>query len=248
MRSILAIVQVVLLAGASCVSASAQLSVYLAGDSTAANKSADKRPETGWGEMLQRHFDSSKVRIDNRALNGRSTRSFIVEGKWTALMNSVKRGDFVFIQFGHNDQKKENVDRYAGPDEFKKNLIKFVEEVRAKGANPVLMTPVVRRRFDKDGKFYDTHGDYPAYARTVAHEYEVPLIDMQRKSEAVVVKYGVEGSKKLFLQLTAGESANYPNGVEDNTHFSPLGAEEMAKLAVEGIKETKIKLSKYLKK
>ena len=110
------------------------------------------------------------------------------------------------------------------------------------------MTPVMRRRFDKDGKFYDTHGDYPGYTRTVAAEHNVPLIDMHQKSEAVIVKYGVEGSKKLFLQVAPGENPNYPKGVEDNTHFSPLGAEEMAKAAVDGIKETKLKLTKYLKK
>ena len=224
------------------------LTVFLAGDSTMAPKLADKRPETGWGEKLEAHFKDGTVKVDNRALNGRSTTSFIAEGKWKALIDAVKKDDFVFIQFGHNDQKKENVDRYAGPDAFKSNLIRFVDEVRAKGANPVLMTPVMRRRFDAEGKFYDTHGDYPGYTRTVAAEHKVPLIDMHQKSEAVIVRYGVEGSKKLFLQLAPGENPNYPKGVEDNTHFSPLGAEEMAKAVVEGIKETKLKLTKYLKK
>lgn len=228
--------------------ASAQITVYIAGDSTAANKTEDRRPETGWGEMLQQHFDPAKVKVDNRALNGRSTKSFIAEGKWTALVDSVKKGDFVFIQFGHNDQSKDKGERYTPPEAFKTNLIKFVEEVRANGANPVLMTPVMRRRFDRDGKFYDTHGEYPGYTRMVAKEHKVPLIDMQRKSEAVIIKYGVEGSKKLFLQLAPGQNANYPKGVEDNTHFSTLGAEEMAKLAIEGIRETKLKLKKYIKK
>ena len=228
--------------------ASAQITVYIAGDSTAANKTEDRRPETGWGEMLQQHFDPAKVKVDNRALNGRSTKSFIAEGKWTALVDSVKKGDFVFIQFGHNDQSKDKGERYTPPEAFKTNLIKFVEEVRANRANPVLMTPVMRRRFDRDGKFYDTHGEYPGYTRMVAKEHKVPLIDMQRKSEAVIIKYGVEGSKKLFLQLAPGQNANYPKGVEDNTHFSTLGAEEMAKLAIEGIRETKLKLKKYIKK
>lgn len=248
MRPVFAITGALLLGAFLCISASAQLTVYVAGDSTAANKTADKRPETGWGEMLQQFFDPANIKVDNRALNGRSTTSFIAEGKWKALIDAVKKGDFVFIQFGHNDQKKENADRYAGPDAFKANLVRFVEEVRAKGANPVLMTPVVRRRFDGEGKFYDTHGDYPGFTRTVATEHKVPLIDMHRKSEAVIVKYGVEGSKKLFLQLAPGENPNYPKGVEDNTHFSPLGAEEIAKAAVEGIKETKLTLGKYLKK
>ena len=191
--------------------------------------------------MLEGHFKIGKVKVDNRALNGRSTKSFIAEGKWQALIDAVRKGDFVFIQFGHNDQSKDKGERYTPPDDFKRNLTRFVDEVRAKGATPVLMTPVVRRRFDNNGKFYDTHGDYPGYTRAVAEKSKVPLIDMQRESEAVIVKYGVEGSKRLFLQLKPGEHANYPNGIEDNTHFSPLGAEEMAKLVVEGIKETRIK-------
>lgn len=248
MKTILAISKAAVLGVILSVFASAQITVYIAGDSTAANKTVDRRPETGWGEMLQQHFDPAKVKIDNRALNGRSTKSFIAEGKWTALIDSVKKGDFVFIQFGHNDQSKDKGERYTPPEDFKKNLAKFVDEVRAKGANPVLMTPVMRRRFDKDGKFYDTHGDYPSYTREIALSHKVPLIDMQRKSEGVIVKYGVDGSKKLFLQLAPGENANYPKGVEDNTHFSPLGAEEMAKLAVEGIREAKLKLKKYIKK
>lgn len=247
MRSILTITAPALFGILLSTIASAQITVYIAGDSTAANKTEDRRPETGWGEMLQQHFDPAKVKVDNRALNGRSTKSFIAEGKWTALVDSVKKGDFVFIQFGHNDQSKDKGERYAPPEAFKTNLIKFVEEVRANGANPVLMTPVMRRRFDRDGKFYDTHGEYPGYTRMVAKEHKVPLIDMQRKSEAVIIKYGVEGSKKLFLQLAPGQNANYPKGVDDNTHFSTLGAEEMAKLAIEGIRETKLRLKKYIK-
>jgi lysophospholipase L1-like esterase len=224
------------------------VTIFLAGDSTMAPKLAERRPETGWGEMLEAHFQEGKVKVDNRALNGRSTKSFIAEGKWAELIDLVREGDFVFIQFGHNDQSRDKGERYTPPGDFLKNLIKFVTDVRAKGANPVLMTPVMRRRFDKDGKFYDTHGDYPGYTRSVAQEHKVPLIDMQQKSEAVIVKYGVEESKKLFLQLKPGENKNYPNGVEDNTHFSPLGAEEMAKLAVKGIIETKLAVRKLLKK
>jgi lysophospholipase L1-like esterase len=105
----------------------------------------------------------------------------------------------------------------------------------------------MRRRFDKDGKFYDTHGEYPEIVRSVAKELHVPMIDMHRMSEGVIVKYGIDGSRRMFLQLKPGENSNYPNGVEDNTHFSPLGAEEMAKLAVAGIREAKIGLRKYLK-
>ncbi len=226
----------------------AQITIYIAGDSTAANKTADKRPETGWGEMLQQYFDPSKVVVDNRAMNGRSTKTFISEGRWQAIVEKLKKGDYVFVQFGHNDESKEKGERYTPPDAYRANLIRFIADVRAKNANIVLMTPVMRRRFDEDGKFVDTHGEYPDIVRAVAQEKKVPLIDMHRKSEDIIKKYGVEGSRELFLQLKPGENPNYPKGIEDNTHFRPKGAEEMAKLAVEGIRGAKLSLRKYLKK
>ncbi len=225
------------------------ITIYLAGDSTMARKTADKRPETGWGEMLQQFFDEKKIKIDNRALNGRSTKSFIAEGHWQEIVDGLKKGDYVFIEFGHNDEKSEDATRYAAANtDYRNNLIKFVSEVRAKNAFPVLLTPVMRRKFDERGNFEDTHGEYPDAVRRVAEELKVPLIDMHRKSEAVLTNLGAEKSRTLFLQLKAGENSNYPKGIEDNTHFNPVGAQEMARLAVEGIKEQKINLRKYLKK
>jgi lysophospholipase L1-like esterase len=242
------LIALTLLVMALATAAFSQTTIFLAGDSTMAPKLPEKRPETGWGEMLGAHFQDGKVRIENRAMNGRSTKTFISEGRWQKIVDDLKKGDFVFVQFGHNDSSKDKGERYTPPEDYKKNLIKFIDEVRAKGGTPVLLTPVMRRRFDKDGKFYDTHGEYPELVRTVAHEYQAPLIDMHKTSEGVIVKYGVEASKKLFLQLKPGENPNYPNGVDDNTHFSPLGAEAMAKLAVNGIRENELKLAKYLKK
>ena len=230
------------------ISVSSQITLYIAGDSTAANKAADKRPETGWGEMLQQYFDPSKVKIDNRALNGRSTKSFISEGRWQAIVDGLKKGDFVFVQFGHNDESKDKGDRYTPPDEYRANLIRFIEDVRGRNANIVLLTPVMRRKFDRDGNFVDTHGEYPDIVRAVAKRHNVPLIDIHRKSEALIKGYGVEGSRILFLQLKKDEDPNYPNGIEDNTHFRPAGADEIAKLVVEGIRENKLGLGKYLKK
>jgi len=218
------------------------------GDSTAANKAENKRPETGWGEQLQKRFDEKRVRVDNHAANGRSTRTFISEGRWQTLIDKVKAGDYVLIQFGHNDESPQKVNAYTPPDDFRHNLERFIAEVRAKKATPVLLTPVMRRRFDKDGKFYDTHGEYPDLTRRVAAEQKVALIDMHRLSEKVLVKYGPEESRKLFLQLKPGENPNYPEGVEDNTHFSPLGADIMAALAVDGMRELKLGLVKFLKK
>lgn len=233
-----------------CIGISAQkrpVHIFLAGDSTMAAKAEDKRPETGWGEKLEAHFKSGTVKVENRAMNGRSTKSFIDEGRWQRIVDDLEKGDWVLIQFGHNDQKKESADRYASPEDYKRNLVRFIKDVEAKGGNPLLLTPVVRRRFDKDGKFYDTHGEYPGAVRAVATEYKVPLIDMHRLSEAVIVKYGDEGSRKLFLQLKPGENANYPKGVEDNTHFSPLGAEEMAAAFVVELRKTKVGLNRLLR-
>ena len=228
-------------------SATAQITVYIAGDSTAANKTDKARPETGWGEMLQQHFDPAKVRVDNRALNGRSTKSFVDEGHWQKLLDALKKDDFVFIEFGHNDEKKDKPAIYASPDDYKINLTRFIKDIRSKGATPVLMTPVSRRKFE-NGVLAKTHGEYPDAVKVVGKAENVAVIDMESKSAAVLALYGDEGSRKLFNQLKPGESPNYPAGVEDNTHFNPKGAMEMAALAVEGIRETKIKLGKYLKK
>lgn len=224
------------------------VTIFIAGDSTAAEKLPEKRPETGWGEKFGQFFIAGKVKIENRAMNGRSTKTFISENRWQAIINDLKKGDYVFAQFGHNDESKDKGERYTPPEDYRKNLIKFIEETRAKKANIVLLTPVMRRRFDKDGKFYDTHGEYPGIVRAVAKEYKVPLIDMHRKSENLLVNLGGENSKKLFLILKEGENPNYPKGIDDNTHFNPTGAEEMAKLVVEGIREEKLGLRKFLKK
>lgn len=222
------------------------VTIFLAGDSTCAAKADDKRPETGWGEMLQKHFDTKKVVVDNRAANGRSTKSFLAEKRWDDLVKKIIKGDHVFIQFGHNDAAKDKGERYAPPEEYRANLRRFVLDVRAKGGVPVLLTPVVRRRFDNAGKFYDTHGEYTDIVRSIATEMHVTSIDMHAESRKLIEKRGVEASKELFLQLRPGESVNYPNGIEDNTHFSPLGADIMATLVVEQVKLHLPKLRKLL--
>ncbi|HEY0808841.1 MAG TPA: rhamnogalacturonan acetylesterase, partial [Longimicrobiales bacterium] len=158
------------------------ITVYLAGDSTMAPKLENKRPETGWGEALQVYFDNDVVRISNHARNGRSTRTFIEEGRWQAIVDSLKPGDYVFLQFGHNDQSKDKPDRYTSPDDYRRNLIRFVNDVRSKQATPVLLTPVRRWRFDRQSKLYDTHGEYPGIVRSIAAEQRVPLIDMHTSS------------------------------------------------------------------
>lgn len=223
------------------------ITLFLAGDSTMAQKLAEKRPETGWGEALQQYFDIDEVRVENHARNGRSTRTFLEEGRWQAILDRMEPGDWVLIQFGHNDESKEKVDRYVPPDDFKRNLARMVDDVRARKGSPVLATPVRRRKFDTDGKLVDTHGEYPDLVRAVAREKQVPLLDMHERSAAILERFGAEGSRKLFLQVKPGESLNYPKGVEDNTHFSPLGAELMARAAAEGIRDLGVGLSKLVR-
>jgi lysophospholipase L1-like esterase len=223
------------------------LTIHLAGDSTMAEKLPEKRPETGWGECLQSLFDEKQVLVRNYAKNGRSTRTFISEGLWAALLEQLKAGDYVLIQFGHNDESKEKVNRYTPPEDFRRNLIRFIEDVRGKKAFPVLLTPLMRRRFDADGRLQDTHGEYPGIVRSVAAEYKTPLIDMHYKSAEILERFGPDASRALFLQLKPQENPNYPNGIEDNTHFSPSGAQVMAELAVNGIREAQLPLVSFLK-
>jgi lysophospholipase L1-like esterase len=246
--AILVAIALLLVLGGAAVRAQRPVTIYLAGDSTMAAKLPEKRPETGWGEMLEARFKPGTVKVDNRAANGRSTKTFISEGKWQGIISDLQKGDLVFIQFGHNDSSKDKGERYTPPDDYRRNLIKFVGEVREKGGEPVLFTPVVRRRFDKEGKFYDTHGEYPDIVRAVAAEQEVPLIDMHRSSWKLIADLGVERSKTLFLHLPANKYDAYPDGLEDNTHFSPNGAQLMAAVAVDELKKTLPKLTQWLKR
>ena len=221
------------------------ITVWLAGDSTMAQKQPDKRPETGWGEALQPCFDSSAVRIANRAMNGRSTRSFVAEGRWKAIVDSLKPGDYVFIQFGHNDEKVGTAN-YSSPDDYRRNLLHFVDDVRAHGGHPVLFTPVVRRKFEGT-HLVDTHGAYPDAVRAAATEGHVPLVDMTRASAELVEPLGPDSSRTLWLQLEPGANANYPAGVHDDTHFNPRGAERMAGLALDALGALHLDLATQLR-
>ena len=222
------------------------LTIWMIGDSTMSVKQPDKRPETGWGMPFATMFDS-RVTIKNRAMNGRSTKTFLSENRWAAILDSIQEGDYVFIQFGHNDESKEKVDRYTTPDEYKANLIKFVQEARSKKGIPVLLTPVVRRRFDSLNRFYDVHGVYPDKVRAVASEYNVLLIDMQKLSEQLLISLGNEESIKLFNHLNSGEHPNYPNGIKDDTHFNEQGATRMAELVRKDITDQQLPLAAYFK-
>ncbi|MBS1918826.1 MAG: rhamnogalacturonan acetylesterase [Bacteroidetes bacterium] len=223
-----------------------KITVFIAGDSTAANKEVKAYPETGWGMPFAYFFDST-VTVDNRAKNGRSTRTFISEGLWKKLIDDVKEGDYVLIQFGHNDEVKEKTDRYTPPDEFKINLARFITETRNKKAIPVLITPVTRRQFDSAGNIKETHKLYSDIVREVAQQYNVALIDLDEKSRALVQKFGPENSRLLYMQLEPGEHPNYPEGRNDNTHFNELGARKMAELVLWSIKDLHLDLANHIR-
>lgn len=218
--------------------------LWMMGDSTMAVKDQSKFPETGWGVPFATLFKSN-VQVENKAKNGRSTRSFISEGRWQEIYDQLKSGDYLFIQFGHNDEKinKPNVGTDIGT--FKANLSMFIIKAREKGAEPILLTPIARRYFEQ-GVLVDTHEGYPAATREVADSLQVPLIDLTEKTNRLLIKLGEQKSEKLFLHLKPGHK-NYPEGVADNTHLSDEGAMTVAKLAVEGMKELKLNLVHLLK-
>jgi len=224
-----------------------KIKIFMAGDSTMANKEVKAYPETGWGMPFSYFFDST-VTVDNRAKNGRSTRTFISEGLWQKLIDDVHEDDYVFIQFGHNDELKEKTDRYTPPGDYKTNLAKFITETRNKKANPVLLTPVTRRQFDSTGHIKETHQIYSGLVREIAKQYNIPLIDIDEKSKALLQQFGADNSKWLFMQLEPAENPNYPDGRNDNTHFNELGARLIAQLVLKEIKELKLELAERIVK
>jgi DNA sulfur modification protein DndE len=221
--------------------------IFLVGDSTMADKPLADNPERGWGQLLPACFEPD-IRIKNYAVNGRSTKSFIDEHRWDSVLAQLHTGDWVMIQFGHNDAKVSDSTRYAAPHgAYKANLERFVKEARAKGANPVLITPVARRKFT-NGILEDTHGEYPAVVRAVAAAMQVPLIDLQQRSQALLTADGEAGSVKMFKTTPAGHYLSLPQGVTDNTHFSGYGAAKIAALVADEIRRQQLPLTAYLKK
>ena len=211
--------------------------VYTIGDSTMANKKdPDRNPEHGWAQVLQPFFKENIV-IENKAVNGRSTKSFINEKRWDSIYKKLKKGDYVFIEFGHNDEKIEDSTRYTNPHtSYRYNLIKFVKESREKGVIPILLTSIARRNFNEKGVLVPTHGEYPLETRLVAQEYKVPFIDLEYLTELLEQSYGREKSKQLHLHFKAGENAYYDKDKADDTHLSLLGATKIAQIVIDQIK------------
>ncbi|SHH12649.1 rhamnogalacturonan acetylesterase [Flavobacterium johnsoniae] len=211
--------------------------LYTIGDSTMANKKdPDRNPEHGWAQVLQSFFNDDII-VANKAVNGRSTKSFINEKRWDSIYKKLKKGDYVFIEFGHNDEKIEDSTRYTNPHTtYRYNLIRFVKESREKGAIPVLLTSIARRNFNEKGVLVPTHGDYPLETRLTAQEYKVPFIDLEYYTELLEQSYGPEKSKKLHLHFKAGENPYYDKDKADDTHLSLEGAKAIAQIVINRIK------------
>jgi beta-xylosidase/lysophospholipase L1-like esterase len=227
--------------------------IFMAGDSTMADKVLYKSykdlktgeitpeafPERGWGMLLPEFF-TDDVLIENYARNGRSTGSFIREGLWDKLISNLRKGDYVVIQFGHNDTSVEKKDRYTPPDDYRKNLQRFVDETLAKGGIPILCTPVVRRKFDTQGKIVDSHGVYPDIVREVAKEKKTLFIDMHELTRDWMNRVGDEASKAFYMHIPAGINRNFPDGLADNTHYVEAGARYAASLFVSDLEKQNI--------
>ncbi|WP_051621327.1 rhamnogalacturonan acetylesterase [Leeuwenhoekiella sp. MAR_2009_132] len=237
-----------LFAWVTLVSAQQKTTLYLIGDSTMADKkNPEVNPEHGWGQMLP-GLVSDSLTISNHAVNGRSSKSFITEGRWQVVLDSLKTGDYLFVQFGHNDEKILDSTRYTFPfTQYRYNLERFVNESRAKGAIPVLLSSIVRRNFNDAGVLVDTHGDYPLVARMTAKDLNVPFIDLQFLTERLEKGYGVEDSKQLHLHFAAGENTYYKTEKHDDTHLSKLGATLVATLALQEVALQDLALKTYIK-
>lgn len=214
--------------------------LHIIGDSTAAIKVDEKRPETGWGEKINL-FLSEEVEIFNHAVNGKSTHSFITEKRFDEVLNQLKENDVLIIQFGHNDSKIDDPSRYADPFfNYPRNLEFMVEEARKKGVFPIIFSSVSRRYFrgNHNVNKYSV-GIYPYIAKSVAKYKNVLFVDIFRKTKQLYEYLGSNDSRKLFLQLSPGNHPNYPLGIKDDTHFNDLGAMVIASIIAEGLYFTK---------
>jgi pectinesterase len=211
------------------------VTVYVAGDSTAATWPLDTAPKAGWGQALSPFLDH-RVRVDNEALSGASSRSFVEVGLLDKILATIGPGDYLLISFGHNDEKTD--DRHTDPfTTYQQYLSMYIDGARRHAAHPVLVTPVERRRFDAAGHATASHGLYPQAMRELGTTARVPVVDLTALSMALWDRLGVDGTRDYFLWLAPGQRPNYPDGVQDNTHFQARGAVELARIVVRALVE-----------
>ena len=250
------------------------ITVFMVGDSTMADKPLDKEnQERGWGQMLPIYLEGA-IKVDNHAVNGRSSKSFIDEGRWDKVREQIRPGDYVIIQFGHNDEKAKSPDRYTVPGStFDANLKKFVSESREKGGTPILMNSIVRRNFPANGiaaaqtddrqktwkkglenypaegdTLVDTHGDYRLAPRNVAEEMDVVFVDMNALTHELVQGLGRDNSRDLFMWMPVGKYEFAPQGRIDNTHLNVYGGIVVSRLAVNALAEKVPALKPYIRR
>ena len=201
------------------------------------NKRVEPYPESGWGEALQ-NYTSENTLVHNHAASGRSTKSFIDEGRWKNVYDSIQPGDYVIIRFGHNDEKpseKLHTDPFTS---YKESIKKFIDETRSKGAFPVVCSSIARRHFDSQGNLKDTHRDYIIAAREIAGETNVPFVDMELLTRKIVTEMGPEESKKIF---------NFTGDRQDSTHLNIYGSDVVAGIFVDEVKSMQLNLSQLFK-
>lgn len=216
--------------------------LFMAGDSTMADKTElDISPERGWGQVFP-SFLTEDIIVENHAMNGRSTKSFLAEHRWDSILARSHKSDIVIIQFGHNDQKTDDPVRYASIETYENNLILMTEQAKKKGLQVILCTPISRRAFNKHtGEFIHKHGGYPEAVRRVARRMEVPLLDLEAATAEWLTELGDEESKQYFMNVAPGECEKFPDGKTDNTHLRENGAMKVAAMAAKMIDEQKIK-------
>jgi len=216
--------------------------VFLAGNSTMVDQ--DDEPWCGWGQILPRFF-IPEIAVANYAESGEAANTFVSSKRFAKLLTKMKKGDYLFIEFGHNDQKQkgENVGPYTS---FKKNLKYLIDETKKKGGIPILVTPMHRRRFDENGKIINTHGNYPDAVRQTAKEENISLIELNNMSQILYEAWGDEASKKAFVHYPAGTYPNQTESLADNTHFNSYGGYEICKCILKEIVDNNLPLKKYI--
>ena len=220
--------------------------IFIAGDSTAQDYKADRYPQSGWGTML-RCAVAANISVENRAIGGRSTNSFIREGRLDTIAADLRKGDTLLIQFGHNDASVDKPERFTSIDQYEANLRRFLAVAAHAGAKAVILTPVARRDF-KGGVEQPSFPTYAEAARRVARATRTPLIDLGRTSQAWVQAAGPEASKRYYLHYTGAAGApGYPNGVTDDTHFSEIGARQVADLVARDLHRLKLPVAFYVR-
>ncbi len=217
--------------------------IYIAGDSTVVDQT--KEPWAAWGQMLP-VFLNSRISVANEAESGETIRSFVSEGRLAKLMSTIRAGDYLMIQFGHNDQKPGQGYVPAATD-FKTYLLQYIREARAHGATPILVTPMNRRDFGADGTIVPTLGDYPQAMREVAAQQDVDLIDLNALSKTLFEAMGEAGTLHAFVHFPANSFPDQPVELKDNTHFTSYGAYELARAIVQTIRVQKLPLERYLR-